>query len=405
MLKKMVVNIGGVSFVFALIMALAALSTILLGRILSPNDLGEFAHVRYLVLLIPPLAIWGQGIAITRFFSKNSVELFRWDLALYKILSISTLLSLIGVVIAHFIYDMAIYKSVVLFIGSFFYCATLLCSHLMRSQGRYKQAIFMFSGFRGLFFVFLIVIFLFGSLTKYAAIYSYIGVIVLVGLASWIYTFKNFSAGRNLVPNEMHSTGLLLMGIDSSVIIMASLDGLFIKGLLGNEMLALYVAALGPGQIFKILNRSAKYVWVPEFGRNKSVKFKKINIGVAAVSLLIFAVVCIGAHPILDFIYDGKYNDGVPLLRIFAMVGVVRMFYSLNSSYIIGKMAKKAVRYHFYFSLASVFIYCFLLYYFLTSFGVIGAAWALLAIMVIRLATSYYIVLYVRKKKPEIPAV
>ncbi|MBN1998407.1 oligosaccharide flippase family protein, partial [candidate division KSB1 bacterium] len=275
MLKKMVVNIGGVSAVFALIMVLAALSSILLARILTPNDFGEFVHMRYLILLIPPLCIWGQGIAIARFFSKNEVGQYKWGRAFFNIMIVSTLLSLLGVVISHLIYDMQIYKSAGLFIASIFYCITLLFSHLQRSQGRYKQAIMMFSGFRGVFFIFLIFIYLFGTLTKYSAIYSYVGVIILVGLVSWWYTLKTIPQGVQNVPNEMHTSGILFMGIDMSVIIMASLDGLFIKSLLGNELLALYAAALGPGQVFKILNRSAKYVWVPEFGRHKKVMFKK----------------------------------------------------------------------------------------------------------------------------------
>ena len=394
----MALKIGGVSFTFAAILVLSALSSILLGNVLPPDDLGEFVFLRMLVLFIAPLTIWGQDIATARYFSANDVRQYRWDVTFLRIMSVSVPLVFVAIVIIYFVFHLSFYKLVGLFIASVFYCATLFFSSLLRSQRRFSLAIFMLNGFRGLFFLFLVIVHFAGTITKYHAMFVYLVVIVLMTLFNALYTFKKVPRGTKFVPREMHTFGLILMGIEASIVVMTSMDSMFIKKILGDSSLALYQMTLVPGQAFRILNRAAKYVWVPEFARAQRVRFKAMNAAVAVVAFVLFIFIVVAAHPILDFLFKGKYNAGVPLLRVFALVGVIRLFYSLTSSLIMGRLSQRALHYHLGLNIVGLILYVFVLYYFLILFGVLGAGFALLILSVIKLIGSYIIIFCFREQ-------
>ena len=392
MLKKMALNIGSVSFVLAAVMVLASLSSILLGRVLTRAQFGEFALVRTLILLIAPLAIWGQDVATARFFSQQPPAHFKWDVAFRNIMIVAFVLVVIGVAIADSVYRFDFFKIMGVAMAALFYASSLFFSNLVRSQQRYTRAILMISGFRGLFFFFLITAFFANHITKSFAIGSYISVIILVGLFNVWYAFRTVPRGSEPVPVEMHRTGLILMGIQGSIAIISYLDGLFIPKVLGYETMGLYAATVVPVQAFAILARAAKYVWVPEFGRSKQVRFKFLTAVVAAIALALLLIMVVGAEPILHILYRGKYDEGASLLRILAMVGVFRLFYGLSSSLIVGRLSNTALKYHLGVTIASMLIYAFALLTMLRVYGIMGAGYALLVLTFVRMMGSYWIV-------------
>jgi len=392
MLKKMAMNIGGVSFVLSAMLVLSSLSNILLARVLSAEDMGKFALLRTLILFIPPLAIWGQDIAAARYFSQHDAGQFRWDKAFHKILLVSAALVGIGVVIAQFIYHLSTGYLAGVFVASLCYCAILLYSNLVRSRQRYNQSILLAYAFRGLFFIFLVTVYLTTKITLFSAAGAFIEVLGVAAILNVWYSYHSVPRGKDPVPLEMHKTGIVLMGIEASVDFMASLDSLFMPKLLGFEALGLYAATLVPAQVFNVLARASKYVWVPEFGRSKQLRFKLLNIVVGVVALVLLVGVVVAAKPILHLLYGGKYDDGATLLRVLALVGVFRLFYGLSSSVIVGRMGTTALNYHLAITFATLILYVGILYSMLQRFGVIGAGWALLILTGLRMVGSYWVV-------------
>lgn len=388
----MAYNIGSVSFVLSAVMVLASFSNILLARVLSAEGMGRFALARTLILFIPPLAIWGQDIAAARYFSQHDAGQYRWDRAFWKILLISSALVGIGVIIAGFIYQLSAIVLAGIFIASFGYCIILLFSNLVRSRQRYSHSILMAYAFRGLFFIFLLGVYFTTKITPSYAILAFIAVIILTAFFCIWYCFRTIPLGPAPVSGEMHKTGLILMGIEASIDFMASLDSLFMPKMLGYEALGLYAATLVPSQVFNILARASKYVWVPEFGREKALRFKLLNIIVAVVALVMLAGVVLGARPILHLFYGGKYDDGAALLRVLALVGTFRLFYGLSSSVIVGRLGTRALNYHLAITIGTLLFYVGILYSMLQKFGVIGAAWSLLILTALRLIGSYWVV-------------
>ena len=392
MFKKMAISIGGVSFALSLVMVLASLSTILLARTMTPTAFGEFSLMRMLVLFIPPIAAWGQDVATARFFSRNRPEEYRWGSVLSLILKIGGVLVAVGVLISAHIYHLSWQKSLGLFIASVAYVSSLFFSNLWRSRKSYAPAILMVNGFRGVFFLFVLFLFFSRQATAGAAIFSYLLIITLVAVINAAYTYKRIPQGDRPVPRSFYSNGLLLLGSQTSVTLLGSLDSLFIPKMLDLASLGLYQAATVPSQLFNIIGRAGKYVWVPEFGAGRRVQVRRLSLwtGIAGAALLIVAMVA--AEPLLHFLYRGKYDDGVGVLRILLAAGAVRLYYNLSSSIIIGRLEQAALSLHLGMTITMVFVEIGLLYFLLKLWGVNGAAWAMLIVAVMRTVFAYAIV-------------
>lgn len=388
----MAVQIGGVSFVLALIMFFASLSSIFLGRTLSPTAFGEFSLMRTLVLFISPLAVWGQDVATARFFSQHGVSAYRWSRAFWLVIIFGFILALIGVGIAGFIYHIAWPRLSGLFVAVVAYVATLFLSNLVRSQAKYPQAILMLNGFRGMFFFFVLVIFFLHISRADAAILSYYFLIVMMAVLNMRYTFATMPQGNQAVPREMHTTGLLFMGSQASVAVIGSLDSLFIPGLLDLPSLALYQAAVVPSQLFNIIGRAGKYVWVPEFGGGKGLKVKRLSLAVAVVSVSLLILLCVYARPLLHLLFAGKYDAGANVLRVLAIAGAFRLFYNLASSVIVGKLQRDALYYHLGVTISMALVQIPSLIFMLQRFGVMGAALTVLMVTLLRTSASFFII-------------
>lgn len=392
MFKRMLISIGGVSFALSLVMALASLSSILLARALTPSQFGEFSLMRTLVLFLPPIAAWGQDVATARFFSRNEPEQFRWREVHSLILKIGSVLTLIGVLICAHLYRLSLPKLVGLAVASLAYVSTLFFSNLWRSRKSYAPAMLMVNGFRGAFFFYVLVLFITRRATAATAIWGYFGVIVLIALFNVVYTYRRIPQGEQPIPRSFYTSGLLLLGSQTSVTLLGSLDSLFIPKMLDLASLGLYQAATAPAQLFNIIGRAAKYVWVPEFGSRNRVEIKRLTIWLALVSGALLILAMATAQPLLHLLYKGKYDHGANLLRILFAAGAVRLYYHLSSSVIIGRLEQAALSLHLGLTAVMVFVEAGLLFVLLRAFGVIGAAWASLIVGVLRALFSYGIV-------------
>jgi O-antigen/teichoic acid export membrane protein len=290
------------------------------------------------------------------------------------------------------IYHLEWLQAGLLFIAVVVFCANLLMANMVRSQRRYTQAVVMENGFRGAFFFILLLAYITGSLSVLAAITLYLGLVVVSGLVNVYYIRRTVASGVRTVPAEMHKTGLILMGIEASVDVLSSLDTLFIPRFLDFAALGLYSATLVPAQIFNILARAAKYVWVPEFGRSDRTRFRFLTAAVALLAVVMSIGLYLAAEPIMHLLYNGRYDQGVPLLRILAISGMFRLLYSLSSSLIVGRLGQDALLAHLYITVFSMVLYVGLLAALLMYQGVLGAAWALLIATVFRAVASYWIV-------------
>ena len=137
MFRTILKNISGVAFILVLVRGAAVLSSIILARELSKNDFGEFTLSRTIILLIPPLAIWGQDIATARFFSHHNASSFQWMRAFRNIMFVALPLILVSIIVVYLVYQLSQIYLLLIFISAIGYCIILLLSNLLRSQKRY----------------------------------------------------------------------------------------------------------------------------------------------------------------------------------------------------------------------------------------------------------------------------
>ena len=402
MFRKLAKNIGGVSAILILARGVAVISSIFLARVLSKADFGEFSLMRTLILLIAPLAIWGQDIATARFFSHNQAHLFKWDKAFKNVILIAIPMIIIAIIISNFVYNIPSFYTFLIFIASIGYCIILLISNLFRSQKQYHIAIIIDSGFRLIFFLIIVSSLVFGILTKTTAIGGYSICIPIFAIIGIVYVRKMIPPGSKPVPRQMHLDGLWLMAIDTSVILMGSVDSLFISGMLTLEALGIYSAVLVPIHAFDILGRATKFVLIPELGAQKRVHFRLYNYIIAVVAIFMLVVFVFGGKIILHILYGSKFDEGLTILQILAFVGVLRLFYSLGSSMIVGRLGQIALKFHTGLSISAVVLHIGLTYVLVRQLGMLGAAIAVLITTIFRVITSYYVVRRFRYTENEL---
>jgi len=391
-------NIGSVSVVFGTTMLFSALSSFLLARNLSQEAFGQFVLMRTLVLFMAPLFVWGQDIAAARFFSKNDPTVYNWKQSWLQTLKISIPLTMIGVTVANVIYDLSLFAVVAVFITVFAFSNSIFLSNIVRSQQKYNAAVFMLTGFRAFFLIVVLLLMVFHATSSLPAIAGYFGLISGFAVFNVLYTTKNIPSGKRPVPPDMRKSGLWLMGTQISVTAMGSMDSLFLPGLLNVSSLALYQASLLPSQIFNIIGKAGKYVWVPEFGKKKKINLKFPLLLFMSISIILLIALFFSAQHVLDFLYKGKYNDGVRVLQIFAFTGAVRLLYNVFSSVIVGRLKQAAIQWHFITNAALMLVYIATLYFCIQMWGVVGAAVATFLLTVLRTLSSMTIVLCFRSK-------
>ena len=93
----------------------------------------------------------------------------------------------------------------------------------------------------------------------------------------------------------------------------------------------------------------------------------------------------------MSFLYEGRYDEGAYLILPFALSGVAKLFYSVPSSVIGGRLPRPALRQFLWFNLAAVVVNIVLDIIMIRAMGLMGAAIATAIAWSLRLAGGYII--------------
>ncbi|MBN1540763.1 oligosaccharide flippase family protein [candidate division KSB1 bacterium] len=393
-MKQIFRQIGWVFGLLGLSMLMASIASIWLARSMSPKDFGEFSLMRSLILFIPTLAIWGQDIAITTFFARTYPGRYRWFVVLRRVLIGSLIIGILATIVSGWIYHLKPYQLICLAFAVPASCSSLALASFFRAMGRYRFTVLMTSAFRGLFLIVVTVLWVTERLDIQSAVIGYTLTLAVTAVINFFLAYKFLPVGKEEVSPQLHRTGLIYMGIGLTVNILISLDALMISRVLGHEALALFSAAVVPAQMFAILSRAAKIVWVPEFGRNTRVRMNSYGRWVIICAFALMLTMTVAARPILHVLYHGKYDDGSLLLQLLAVAGMLRLVYGLSSSFIIGRCSERALIVHLVMTCTVLLLYVPGLYFALRTLGVLGAGYALLLQLLIRVGGSYTLIGY-----------
>lgn len=396
--KKIIQNriahsIGSTSVVIGLFRLAAIVASVLLARDLSEADFGEFTLVRTLILVIPPIAIWGQNSSVTRFFSKNEISDYNWRRDFFRVMSVTLVICLIAVAISAWHYQRAeLLFGLMILLPTFGYCVNMFLANILRSQKKYMLSLFINEGFRIIYLVAILLFISFGSLSQGSANWGFSISLVVLAIYAIGYCFRTVPCGKKAIPKEIHQDAIILWIIAASVDIIGNLDRLLIGGHLSLEELALYAAVFTPLQIYMIFNHAANWVLVPVFGRQKQVSLWKYSFVTLLIALAFTLTFILVGQQILHLLYDGKFDHGSRLMGILAISQAERMFYTMASSLIVGRLRQVALRLHMWFTVISVTIHIIATYLGVIYFGIWGVAYATIITHSVRLVSAYGIV-------------
>ena len=196
-------------------------------------------------------------------------------------------------------------------------------------------------------------------------------------------TIKQIELIKYLFPLSFHVLGLVMM---------SSIDRIFLSNMLGLESVGLYSVAYTIGALVGIIHDALLKVWSPEFYKriknaNSEMKIKLLKFQYLYIigSFLIFGIFVLVAPYIFDLMINSKFHEAYNIVPIIALgltfESLRKLFISYH--YNLGKNTRIAIM-----TLSAGMINAILNYYLIPIYGMYGAAYAtLLAYIIIFILT------------------
>jgi len=196
-------------------------------------------------------------------------------------------------------------------------------------------------------------------------------------------TIKQIELIKYLFPLSFHVLGLVMM---------SSIDRIFLSNMLGLESVGLYSVAYTIGALVGIIHDALLKVWSPEFYKriknaNSEMKIKLLKFQYLYIigSFLIFGIFVLVAPYIFDLMINSKFHEAYNIVPIIALgltfESLRKLFISYH--YNLGKNTRIAIM-----TLSAGMINAILNYYLIPIYGMYGAAYAtLLAYIIIVILT------------------
>ncbi len=380
--------------VFAIVLAAAALQVVgqtALARGLSKGDVGVVSLLLGALPLLSALSLLGQDTSSVRFLTRGDAS--RYDArrhfrnVLLMVLPLGALVALIG---ARFysLAGLATLSAVTLVVSQ---NAVSMTTSALRAEHRYELAM---TGTRLPVIgtaVALAVLACLGSLTLSRALWS---IVVAYGATATLLTFyagRRLPAGSTRVPGSVIRNGFFFLGISVSLSVMVAMDKLIIGKLLPMSELAVYATVFAVMKGFDFLFYSFSYVLMPRANVVERLPLKKLNLAIACVAVVVTALYLLLGKQVVHLLFDGKYDAGAHLVAPFVLSGVLKLFYSVPSSVIGGRLPRAALKQFLWFNLAGIGVNVVLDVILIMTMGLLGAALATAAAWALRLGGGYFV--------------
>lgn len=371
---------------------LQVLSQTILARSLPKEDVGLISLLLGTLPLLSTLSLAGQDAATVRLLSR--VDSRDHDVPAFVRRTLALVLPLaVGVALAYGGYyalsGLALATAVVLVVSQ---NTVTVVTSVVRAAHRYELAI---AGTRLPIIgaaVFLALLLGLGRLSLPSALAA----LMAAYAASAIFLASRRSAigrrGRTAVPTSVMREGFFLLGLGLSYSVMVSLDKLVIGKLLPYADLAVYATVFAVMKGFDFLFHSINYVLMPRVNTMERVSLARLNVPIAALAGVVLAAYLLLGDEIVHALYDGRYDQGVHLILPFALSGVVKLFYSVPSSVIGGRLPRPALRQFLWFNTAGIVVNLTLDLVLIRTHGLLGVAVATAIAWGLRLAGGYVVV-------------
>ncbi len=321
-------------------------------RVLSIHDMGVWGFFFTMLLLGDTLRSGFLATTVVKFYSgaseerKNQVAGSAWFIAI----SITVILFLINIP-AYFVSFYIENESLTLFLKFFGlnYLLSLpffVANCLLQAKQRYDRLLILNLSNQGSFFVFILLLILFGKIHIHTVIYAYLTANIL---SSFIALVMGWSGLRKLryktrkVTREMFDFGKFTVGTTISASLLTTADSFIINFFMGPALLAIYSAGTKLTQIIEIPMRSFVYTAMPTLAekynlgrKSELITVMKRYIGVFTIAIFpVIILIFIFADYAILILGGGKYvqTEAPNILRIcmiIAMLYPAERFFALT---------------------------------------------------------------------------
>lgn len=387
----MLKRIANVFTILGITVGFGLLKNILLARELSKSDFGLFTLIMTLVGFIYPIVMLGQQNTIVRFFSKHSPRDYDWNKFIQKLHLISVPLAFLFIFISSIFFNFSHLAIIFLLIVILSSIAADLYTYLLRAIGQYESSIFLHRCIRIILPLALISLLYLNKFYLNTIFLVFGAIYVLHSLIIVLYTRKKTSYGIQQIPKSKHKEGLFILGSDLSLLVVISVDKLFLGRLVNFEEVGVYFAIYSLMRIFELALHSIDYVLIPHSNIVDNLNIKKIMIQVSGFGLLICGFYIIFGKLITHFVYSGKYDDGYYLIPFFCLIGFLRLLYVVPSSIIAGRLEPKALKMTVFYNTIFMVLNIIIAFIFITIWQLKGAIISTSIIWLLRTSAAFVI--------------
>ena len=154
-----------------------------------------------------------------------------------------------------------------------------------------------------------------------------------------------------IAPKHMRRRRLLVRGLPLAIIATAAfaagavLAGGSVLGVYG-MLLAIPAAACGKILVTEVL--------MPRVNVVEKLDLRRFNLPIAGLAAIVAAGYLIFGDEVVSLLYKGRYDEGAYLILPFALSGVIKLFYSVPSSVIGGRLPRSALKHFMWLNLAGM---------------------------------------------------
>ncbi|MCK4339598.1 MAG: oligosaccharide flippase family protein [Candidatus Cloacimonetes bacterium] len=361
MLKK----ISSTFVIMVISMLSSFLVTIILGRILQPNEFGEFSLLKQIIVIGPTIAIFGLGHSYIKLFSKiqNKNDNIHKITILFAFL-ISAIISLF----IKFIYELSIIKILFVFLSIWFCSISLYLAANFRVKEKFFIAQLFQSGWKILLLLCILFLLFWRLYIDIDIIYRIIVISVLIPASIIIPKILSKSERRieyNIEIRNYITFGIMFWLINSTGLMFGAIDKLIIPITFNNETLGIYTALSFLFTVsLTMIGSSIGYVIFPTISKGKQVNWKKLFSVIGIIIILSFIVFSVAGEYLVSLLFKGKYDSYNNLFFVFCftLLGSMQFIHVILHFIIAGKGDRKNLVEYWIYCLSTIILFLMIVF-------------------------------------------
>jgi O-antigen/teichoic acid export membrane protein len=378
--------------VLVVVLASAALQVVmqmLLARNLTMGEVGLFSLLLGALPILSTLSTLGQDASLVRFLTRAGGNSYDVRGHVGRVLSIVLPLGVAAAIAGTWFYGLGLGLGLTLVTLVVSQNAVTVIGSVLRATHRYELAMLSVRLPTIAAAVALLILRMGDNMTYGATAVALAAAYAASALAVGSRSRGAVARGEERVPRSVLGEGFFFFGLGLSFSFMIAIDKLIIGKMMTYEDLAVYASVFAIMRGFDFLFYSMNFVLMPRVNVVSDLRLRRLNLSIAALAAVVAVVYLTVGDEVISLLYRGLYDEGSHLILPFVLSGIAKLFYSVPSSVIGGRLPRRALVQFMWFNLAGMGVNLALDIVLIGAMGLAGAAIATAIAWGLRLAGGY----------------